>query len=103
MYLASAIATIVSLLPGARSLQLRGFEPNDSKNLREGSTSPTVFEPAKDIDFFANVDPDQFEWVNPEEIRPGETTCGFLKAPLGWEVDRVDVVYPEVKVCKCRA
>ena len=39
--------------------------------------------------------------MNPDEIQPGETTCGFLKAPLGWEVEDLDVVYPMVKTYVC--
>ena len=39
--------------------------------------------------------------MNPDEIQPGETTCGFLKAPLGWEVEDLNVVYPMVKTYVC--
>lgn len=60
-----------------------------------------AFEPAMDLEYFSNLDPKEFEWVNPNEIKPGETTCGFLTAPLGWDVDDVDVVYPDVKVYVC--
>ena len=58
------------------------------------------FEPAISLEDFKNVDPERFEWVNPDEVKAGETTCGFLKAPLGWEVEELDIVYPMVKICK---
>mmetsp|Transcript_17538 Transcript_17538/g.38236 ORF Transcript_17538/g.38236 Transcript_17538/m.38236 type:complete len:650 (+) Transcript_17538:164-2113(+) len=63
--------------------------------------NPEVFEAAISLDDFKNIDPELFEWVNPDEIRPGDTTCGFLKAPLGWEVEELDVVYPIVKTYVC--
>ena len=50
------------------------------------------------LEDFRNIDPDVFEWVNPDEIQPGNVTCGFLKAPLG---EAEGVVYPMVKVCEC--
>ena len=65
----------------------------------EMKTPNPVFEAAISIEDFKNIDPEQFEWVNPDEIRPGETTCGFLNAPLGWEVEELDIVYPMVKMC----
>lgn len=57
-----------------------------------------TFEPAMPLDFFKNVDPELFEWVNPNEIAPGVATCGFLNARLG---ALPDVNYPMIKVCKC--
>jgi len=50
------------------------------------------------LEDFSNIDPDVFEWVNPDEIQPGNVTCGFLKAPLG---EAEGVVYPMVKVYTC--
>lgn len=50
------------------------------------------------LEDFRNIDPDVFEWVNPDEIQPGNVTCGFLKAPLG---EAEGVVYPMVKVYTC--
>ena len=50
------------------------------------------------LDIFRNVDQTKFEWVNPEEIMAGGTTCGFLHAPLGTDSS---VDYPAVKTCKC--
>ena len=35
-----------------------------------------------------------FEWVNPDEVEAGGTTCGFLIAPFWCEL-----VYPTVKSC----
>lgn len=76
--------------------QLRGGQQLDS-----AVPNPEVFQAAISLNDFKTVDPDKFEWVNPDEIQPGETTCGFLKAPLGWEVDDVDVTYPIVKTYVC--
>ena len=55
------------------------------------------FEPAMSLDEFKNVDPERFEWVNPDEIKAGDTTCGFLKARLG---ALPYISYPTVEVCK---
>ena len=46
------------------------------------------------LDILRNVDPALFEWVRPEEIMAGGTTCGFLHAPLGTDLS---VDYPLVK------
>ena len=70
--------------------------------------NPDIFEPAADLDTFRNVDPSKFEWVNPDEIEAGGTTCGFLKAPFGWPAGSVtgykeydtQTEYPFAKVCK---
>ena len=70
--------------------------------------NPDIFEPAADLDTFRNVDPSKFEWVNPDEIESGGTTCGFLKAPFGWPAGSVtgykesdtQTEYPLAKVCK---
>ena len=70
--------------------------------------NPDIFEPAADLDTFRHVDPSKFEWVNPDEIEAGGTTCGFLKAPFGWpagsetgfkETD-TQTEYPLAKVCE---
>ena len=37
---------------------------------------PYPFTPASSIDFFKEIDPSQFEWVNPDEVQAGQTTCG---------------------------
>ena len=37
---------------------------------------PYSFTPASSIDFFKEIDPLQFEWVNPDEVQAGQTTCG---------------------------
>ena len=55
------------------------------------------FVPAITLEEFKNVDFEWFEWVNPNELEAGETTCGFLKAPLG---ALPNTMYPTVKVCK---
>lgn len=68
--------------------------------LSKVSPNPDVFEAAMSLEDFKNVDPDIFEWVNPDEIKAGETTCGYLTAPLVWEIEEVDVEYPTVKTCK---
>lgn len=41
-----------------------------------------------------------FEWVNKEEIKAGETTCGFLHAPLSWPNAEETMAFPGVKVCE---
>ena len=58
-----------------------------------------TFTPAITLEEFANVDTSKFQWVNPDEIVAGSSTCGFLKAPLG---ALLDVVYPIVQVCEFR-
>jgi hypothetical protein len=62
----------------------------------EGDDSAPV--EAIDIDQFALIDQNLFEWVNPEEITPGNTTCGFLKSDLG---SLPNVTYPKVMVYVC--
>ena len=44
------------------------------------------------------IDPDEFEWINTENIKAGSTTCGFLKPSLGTEPG---VTYPKIKVYVC--
>jgi hypothetical protein len=44
-----------------------------------------------------NVDPEKFQWVNHDEIKPGVLTCGFLHAPLG---SVPDVEYAMNDACK---
>ena len=57
------------------------------------------FYQARDLDFFKKgIDPEEFEWVNPDEIAPGATTCGFLKPHLG-SLD--DINYPRIRVYVC--
>lgn len=68
--------------------------------LSRTSPNPDVFEAAMSLEDFKNVDPEIFEWVNPNEIKAGETTCGFLTASLVWEIEEVDVEYPTVKTCE---
>ena len=82
------------------------FINKDATNIP--APNPDIFEPAADLDTFRNVDPSKFEWVNPDEIEAGGTTCGFLKAPFGWPAgsetgfkesdDQTE--YPLAKVCK---
>lgn len=103
MHLISILATVAAVLP-TQSFELRGRQVDGKKTEDAFNTevpNPEHFEPAMNLDYFANIDPDMFEWVNPDEIQPGETTCGFLHAPLDWEVDEVDIVYPMVKVYVC--
>jgi len=78
----------------------------DTTNLPE--PNPDIFEPAADLDTFRNVDPSKFEWVNPDEIEAGGTTCGFLKAPFGWPAGSetgykesdTQTEYPFAEVCE---
>ncbi len=87
-------------------------EPSPSLPLR-GSAAvaikddvPDVFEPAISLDEFAALDSNTkiadayFEWVDREKIQAGETTCGFLHAPLCWPHAEEKTIFPEVEVCK---
>ena len=66
------------------------------------------FKPGPDLDVFRNVDPDKFEWVDPQHIVARKTTCGYLKAPFGWPAGSKtgytetpdQKQYPFVQVCK---
>lgn len=69
------------------------------KAISPAAANHDVFEPALHLDEWKAVDSEQFEWVNVAEVSPGETTCGFLKSPLGWEAD-ANVIFPAVNVCK---
>lgn len=54
---------------------------------------------AETLDFFKKgIDPELFEWVNPNEISPGAITCGFLKPNLG-SLD--DITFPTIEVYVC--
>jgi hypothetical protein len=44
------------------------------------------------------IDPTKFKWVNPDNIKPGAVTCGFLHPTLGAEPG---VNYPVIKVYIC--
>ncbi|CAB9510457.1 Secreted [Seminavis robusta] len=73
--------------------------PSFANDHEEEEESSDQFYTAESLDFFKKgIDPDSFEWVNPDEIVPGESTCGFLKAPLG---SLPDVTYPKVEVYVC--
>lgn len=71
------------------------------KTISPAAANQDVFEPALHLDEWKAVDPEQFEWVDVDEVGPGETTCGYLKSPLGWEAD-ANVIFPSVNVCKSR-
>ena len=94
---AFALTTLLPIQAVSQGISLRGQQPQLSS--RE-TLNPDVFEAAISLEDFKNVDPDKFEWVNPDEIKAGEITCGFLKAPLVWEIDEIDIDYPIVKTCK---
>lgn len=102
----SALTFLPSKYVAAKST-LRGLRHQNTDKSFGRSTEngdvpdPDIFEPAISLEDFKKVDPAQFEWVNPDEIKAGETTCGFLTAPLGWEVDEDEVTYPFVKVYVC--
>ena len=70
--------------------------------LVEGEGDDDEYSPfyvAEPLDYFKNeMDPELFEWVNPDEIKPGATTCGFLKPRLG-SLDTIE--YPLVSVYVC--
>mmetsp|Transcript_30101 Transcript_30101/g.64558 ORF Transcript_30101/g.64558 Transcript_30101/m.64558 type:complete len:625 (+) Transcript_30101:146-2020(+) len=98
------------LLMAVLAISQRGVDadglglPNGGPGLRSNKSAsivqpdPTYFEPAMPLDFFKNIDPSKFEWMNKDEITPGGTTCGFLHARLG-AIPRVN--YPKVKVYVC--
>ena len=91
-----ATAAILPAQAAAEGLGLRGHQPNLST---KATPKPDVFQAAISLEDFKNVDPPKFEWVNPDEIKAGETTCGFLKAPLVWEIAELDI-QPIVETCK---
>jgi len=101
----TAFASLVSLLPAqeVKAHKLRGGQTTTISDISSTTNTPNpdIFQAAISLEDFRNVDPEEFEWVNPDEIQPGETTCGFLKAPLGWEVEDLNVVYPMVKTYVC--
>ncbi|KAL7507236.1 hypothetical protein ACHAXN_004424 [Cyclotella atomus] len=102
MKLLSSIFATAAILPAqaaaAEGLGLRGHQPNLST---KATPKPNVFQAAISLEDFKNVDPAKFEWVNPDEIKAGETTCGFLKAPLVWEIAELDIEYPIVETYVC--
>lgn len=56
------------------------------------------FYQAESLDFFKNISPDWFEWINPDEIQAGATTCGYLYPDLGL---LPHVTYPRITVYVC--
>ena len=90
-------------------IKLRGaaaqWDMFEEQNTKVEDVNIDNFEAAKPLEFFRNIDPSKFEWRNKSEIKPGNTTCGFLKAPLVWTGDsgwpeEGDTIYPTVEVCK---
>lgn len=73
-------------------------DSGDEPSPDDDSFEESIFTPAMDLDFFRSIDPEYFEWVEPTEIQPGSTTCGFLHAPLG---SLPDLTYPTVDVYVC--
>lgn len=94
-----AIAAILTVRAAAERIGLRGKQPHLFS--QAAAPNPEVFEAAISLEDFRNVDPEKFEWVNPVEIQAGETTCGFLKAPLVWEIEDMEIVYPIVRTYVC--
>lgn len=70
----------------------------------DGTTYPPLFGPgdnfyqAESLDYFRNLPSEWFQWVNPDEIQAGATTCGFLFPDLGL---LPNVTYPIIKVFVC--
>lgn len=57
------------------------------------------FYEAESLDYFKNeISPSWFEWLNPDEVEAGGTTCGFLYPDLGL---LHDVTYPTIQVYVC--
>lgn len=79
------------------------FHPGDDED--DGMDPETLFYEARDLDFMKKgIDPEHFEWVNPDEIAPGATTCGFLKPDLGSLTLGglpSDITYPVIRVYVC--
>jgi hypothetical protein len=89
---------MLSAQTAAKGIHFRGHQ-TELLSTKE-APNPDVFQAAISLEDFKNVDPEKFEWINPDEIKAGETTCGYLKAPLVWEIDEVDIEYPIVKTCE---
>ena len=78
------------------------------KKLEDLQATPSVFTPAPSLDDLRNagthagliseIPADSFQWIAPQEIVPGGTTCGFMHARLGFLADQP---YPTVKVYMC--
>ena len=68
---AFALTTLLPIQAVSQGISLRGQQPQLSS--RE-TLNPDVFEAAISLEDFKNVDPDKFEWVNPDEIKAGEIT-----------------------------
>ncbi|CAB9525991.1 Secreted [Seminavis robusta] len=76
-----------------------GLPPFADDDYEAPSGGNGQFYTAESLDFFKKgIDPESFEWVDPDAIAPGAQTCGFLKAPLG---SLPDVIYPTVEVYVC--
>ena len=97
-----------SRTPLANANKTVGTSSSATLKTSDDPPNPDYFKPAMPIEFFQSLDPESFEWVNPEEVQAGETTCGFLNAPFIWpagsttgftEADDQDQ-YPTANVCK---
>lgn len=74
----------------------------------QSNNVPEAFEAAISLGDFKALDSNTklgdgsyFEWVNPSEIKAGETTCGFLTAPIKQPSYGDLTVYPTVDVYVC--
>lgn len=75
-----------------------GTDDDTATNTDDDFLEESQFYEAESLDFFRKgIDPELFEWVNPDEIAPGITTCGFLKPDLGSQ----DKIYPIIRVYVC--
>jgi len=84
-----------------------GTDNSGGAHGNSGVSDTDTFEPAISLAEFSALDRSiklgdgsYFEWVNKEEIEAGETTCGFLHAPLRWPNAEDDMSFPEVEVCE---
>jgi hypothetical protein len=76
---------------------LKGAAARHLQDKEEEDTS--MWYPAEPLDYFRlEMDPGLFEWVNPDEIVEGGTTCGFLSSKLG---TTPKTNFPSVKVYVC--
>ena len=75
-----------------------GADNDTAINTDDEVLEDSQFYQAESLDFFRKgIDPELFEWINPDEIEAGATTCGFLKPDLGSQ----DKIYPIIRVYVC--
>ena len=80
----------------------RGLEGEGPMTAFDSDDDHDNFTPARSLDYFRyEMDSDLFEWIRPEEIQAGGTTCGFLKAPLSYGRQPNGLAWPKIQVYFC--